>query len=373
MRIAIDGRELEGQPTGVGVYLAGLLRTWLAEGEGGADAAHRFVLYHRQPLSVDLPEDPRLETVRLPDASPRGGFFWQQRRLAAALAGDPPDWLFAPADSLPVGFSGRALLTIHDLSYFAHPEWFTRTHGAVRRWLTRRSAARATRIVVPSVFTRDEVTARLGIDGARIEVVPHGLDDRLWRVQPASDARLQELTGLSVPFALTVGSIFERRRPRLLLEAFERLGDVGLGLVIAGDDRRRHLTDLTGEIASRGLADRVRWLRYVRDEDLSALYRAARMVVYLSEYEGFGIPPLEAMSFGVPTIVSRGGALEEVYGGAAVVLEESSPDCVAGALRRVESDPELRSHLARRGDELVGRHTLARSAARTLRQFVDRD
>ncbi|HUX07607.1 MAG TPA: glycosyltransferase family 1 protein [Acidobacteriota bacterium] len=362
MRIAIDARELEGKPTGVGRYLSNLLHRWLSSASGDD-----FILYHRGELARrEWLAGDAVKLVRLADGILPFGVWWQQAVLARALRRDKPDVFFAPADSMPLRWRGPTILTFHDLAYEAYPEWFGRTEGVRRRWLARRSARRAAGIVAISNFTRSELRSRYDIPEDKIEVVYHGIDDSLRRAPFTPEDELRRKTELDMPFAIMIGSLFERRFPSQIIRAFRLLEDLDIGLVIAGDDRRQAGRDLLAEIRELGLEKKVRWLEYVSEEDLCGLYRAAGMLISLSLYEGFSLPPLEAMSFGLPAIVSGRGAQLEVYGDAAFSLAEETEENIALAIRSILTDAELRGDLIKRGNELAGRLTLDRCAERTL-------
>lgn len=361
MRIAVDATELSGRPTGVGRYLALLLRRWVE-----LPGDETFLLYVREDVAHELPDDPRLVLRRLPRGAALSAAYWQQVVLARELRRDPPDVLFAPADAMPLGLRGRTLLTVHDLAYFAHPEWFDFFQGTRRRMLTSRSVVSATSIVVPSRFTRDELVRRLGVSPDRVEVIHHGRDPRLDDVVPTAERDLRARLGQAGPFALMVGSIFERRFPAEVLEAFRLLADLDLGLVIAGADRRRHGGDLRAEIAARGLTGRVTWMDYCSEQDLVGLYRCAQVLIYLSAYEGFGLPPLEALGFGLPAIVSGAEALTEVYGEAVEVLPAVNAAALAERLRDVVRDPGRRAALIERGRRRARTLDAGTCAERTL-------
>lgn len=363
MKLAVDGAELCGQPTGVGRYLAVLLRHWVE-----AKGDESFVVYVTDDPAVELPGSPRLELRRLPRGAAPFASYWQQVVLTRELQREKPDAVFAPADAIPLGFRGPTLLTVHDLSYFAHPEWFDFRQGARRRWLTRRSVLAATRVVAVSEFTRNELVRRLDTPGGKIEVIPHGRDPRLDRVEPTGEDVLRRRLGLAGPLALMVGSLFERRRTSVVLDAFAQLGDLDVALVIAGADRRRRRdgVDLNAEIGERGLTDRVVWLDYCSEADLVGLYRVAHHLIYVSTYEGFGLPPLEGMGFGLPAIVSGCAALNEVYGDSALAVPALDAASIARAVRTMLGDAGRRETLIRRGRRLATTLDSRLSAERTL-------
>lgn len=362
MRIAIDARELQGRPTGVGRYLGRLLSYWLT-----SDGDEQFVLYHNEKLpTFDWMDHSRVEIKHLSHGLLHQGIWWQQVVLSRALKRSRPDVLFAPNDSLPFLWEGPSVVTVHDISYEAYPEWFDPAQRWRRRLAARRSMAKATKVLAVSHFTKDELIHHYRLDPALIEVVYHGDDDSLSRSEFTPEKALRKRLGLGRKIALVVGSIFERRFPKQTIGAFQFLKDVGLDLVIVGEDRRRWQDDLRAYIESQDLSNRIFRLDYCSEKDLLGLYRIARLLIYLSEYEGFGLPPLEAMGFGVPCVVSGRGALKEIYEGAALLVAEESEKKIASAVCRIALDEDLRSGLIAEGAKLRERLTLSSCAKKTL-------
>jgi glycosyltransferase involved in cell wall biosynthesis len=362
MRIAIEARELEGKPTGVGRYLTGLLRVWLS---GAGD--ERFILYHRGSLPTgSWTAHARLEWKALPPGKIRSGLWWQQMNLARALRRDKPDVLFAPADSAPLRWRGPMVLTIHDISYEAHPEWFDFPQRWRRRLMARKAVRKADAVLADTKFTKDELITHYSLPADKVTVVHLGVDDSIKEEPFTPEEELRARLGFTGPLALMVGSIFERRFPLQTVGAFRMLGDIDVRLVIVGEDRRRRKDDLGARIRSIGSGKKVVWLDYCSDQDLKGLYRIAGMLIYLSAYEGFGLPPLEAACFGVPSIVSDRGALKEVYGDAALLVAEENEENIAAAVRRLALDRELKDRLKEAGRRLLARQSLRACAEKTL-------
>jgi glycosyltransferase involved in cell wall biosynthesis len=361
LNVAIDAAELESRLTGVGRYLERLLQSWLS-----VPGTEQFTLLHRGGLEIALPRSQRLTAYEIPRGLLAMPLWREQMDLPRALRRLNPNVLFAPAYVKPLRWRGRTVLTIHDLSYEAFPEWFSAVHGARMRWIGRRSAREADAIIAVSEFTRNEIVDRYRIERERIRVIHHGIDPSLREAPFTSEQELRDAIGMPRPFVLSVGSIFERRYPMELISAFRHLTDLDLGLVIVGDDRRKQPGNLEEHIAESGLSDRVRWLRYAKQADVLGLYRAAEALIHLSAYEGFGLPPLEAMSFGLPAIVSARGALLEVYGESAALVHDEHPEAIAGVVRRVVSDHEYRTALVERGTDRVKSLGLSTCADQTL-------
>jgi glycosyltransferase involved in cell wall biosynthesis len=351
LRIGVDARELLGATTGVGRYLGELLRRWVVRADG---ARRRFVLYAPEALSLDLPEgavDRR--------AGGRGsGTWWEQTWLRRALSEDRLDVFFAPAYTAPVALPCPLAVTIHDLSFVAHPEWFRLREGIRRRWLTRYAAERASVIFTDSEFSRREIQHHLGVPRPRIQVIAPGFTPpRPVAARPAT-----------APYVLFVGSLFNRRRLPDLIAAFARATD-GMArtrLVIVGDDRSWPREDLPAVAASFGLARRVDFRSYVAEDELAALYGGASVFAFLSEYEGFGLTPLEALAAGVPIVVLDTPIAREVYGEAAVYVEADDIEGTAAQLRRLLREPHAGRAVLDRAPAVLSRYSWDRAAERTL-------
>jgi glycosyltransferase involved in cell wall biosynthesis len=275
---------------------------------------------------------------------------------------------------MPERSSVPAVVTIHDLSFFEAPRWHERSKVLLFRRAIRVAARRAASVVCPSRITADELARWCRVD-AQVFVAPHGVDTVRFRPDepsPGFDAdRLGRLDPRLVdgrPWLLFVGTIEPRKDVPTLVAAFARVADrhPDALLVLAGG-AGWGAAAVEGAIASSGAADRVLRTGYVDDEVVPPLLRRATAVVYPSLYEGFGLPALEALACGAPLVTSSGTAMEEVAGGAAVLV---SPGDVAALADAVDAELAGRSSGAAdgtdrraRGLAIAGEHTWARSAA----------
>lgn len=345
MNIAIDARELAGKETGVGRYLRGLLDAWSRDPRA---RAHDWILYAHQ--SVDAP----LGEVRVLPGS--GGTWWEQRVLRSALGREKPDLLFAPAYTAPILLDVPRVVTIHDLSYYARPEWFRPREGARRRWLTARSARGARGVLTVSAFSKREIVERLGVAADRVRVVYHGVTPR---PHVETDRR---------PAVLFVGSIFNRRHVPDLIRGFARVARVhgDLRLDIVGDDRTYPPEDLDAVVRQENAGGRVRLRAYVDEPALDELYASARAFAFLSEYEGFGLTPLEALSAGVPPLLLDTPVARETCGDAAVYTPSIDPEEVARGLEQALFDEAVRARLLKAAPALLARYRWDTAASETL-------
>ena len=353
MKIAVDARELGDRPTGVGRYLAELLNQW-AE---AADARrHTWRFFAHQAVSVPARLAP-VVTV-LPGG---GGTRWEQGTLSRALRHDRPDVLFAPGYSAPLTTPAPVALTIHDVSFAAHPEWFSRREGIRRRLLTGWSARRARVVLTDSQFSRAEIVRHIGIPDHRVRVVPLGLSRR-----PVDSSMPRER------IVLFVGSIFQRRHVDTLIDVFvnhvaPRVPDSRLEIV--GENRLHPPGDPAAALrrCPRDIAARVTLRSYVDEATLNDLYARASVFAFLSEYEGFGFTPLEALSAGVPPVVLDTPIAREVYGDAARYVEIiDRPEPLAAALVELLTSAPARSAVLAHREDVLARYDWAETAAATL-------
>jgi glycosyltransferase involved in cell wall biosynthesis len=356
MRIAIDARELCGRPTGVGRYLAGLLDAW---SNNAAAQRHQWTLYaHARPHLPDRWQ----EHVRLIEGA--GGTSWEQISLARALVAQPADVLFAPGYTAPLTVAAPVVLTVHDVSFFARPEWFSFREGARRRWLTAWSVRRARRVITDSRFSKSEIARHVGIAEERITVIPLG-------IERASGSRIPDPGSQRDPLVLFVGSIFARRRVDRLIEAFDMVAErvPAARLEIVGENRTRS-PRLDLEALRRGCrhADRINIRSYVDDDTLQALYQRATLLAFLSEYEGFGFTPLEALAAGAVPVLLDTPAARETCGDAARYISPAAPTAqVADAVADLLTNEPARRELLQHADRVLARYDWDLTGADTLK------
>jgi glycosyltransferase involved in cell wall biosynthesis len=356
--VGIDGRELQGRPTGTGRYLRSLLRHW-------RETPDRFVVYVNGPA----PAEPLLSHsrvhVRALGGAPVRGLLWQERRLPAAARGDEVDVFFSPAYTCPLSLDRPRVTAVHDLSFFSLPQDFMLLDGARRRFLVSRSIAASRLVLACSSFTSREIASRFPSSADRVVLVPLGADDDLPVPPPREQARAR--LGVGGPLVLTVGAILNRRRLPELLRAFARVRRVlpSALLDVVGENRTHPRLALEALARSHGLEGSVRFSGFVDENGLADRYAAADVAVFLSDYEGFGLPAVESAVRGIPVVASREPSLGEVLGDAALLVDPRDESAIADALLRVLEDGSVRSDLRARGRSLASRYSWAETAART--------
>jgi glycosyltransferase involved in cell wall biosynthesis len=367
MRIAIDARELSGKPTGVGRYLASLLAAW---SRVPAAAGHEFVLCAPEP--VITPSDRALNLTVA--TAPGRGTLWQQITMPRLVHSVKADVIFAPAYSGPIASRTPMVVSVHDVSFAAHPEWFARREGLQRRIMSRLSARRAQRVLTFSDFSKREIVRHLGVDPERVEVIYHGITT-LGDVDPYGrwgGPSVLQRPSPTAPLVMYAGSIFNRRHIPELIDAFTALAarhpDARLELV--GENRTMPFIDVEGVIARSTARERIRARSYVDDAQLSALYREASAFVFCSEYEGFGMTPLEALAAGIPIVVLDTDITREIYGPAAHYVARPDAALITEALERVLYDAEERGRILSAAPGVLARYSWQECGHRTLQVIL---
>ncbi|GAA2726086.1 glycosyl transferase [Cellulomonas aerilata] len=342
-------------PGGSGVYIEELLAE-LATGAHGVDVTGLAARHAGPPPAQPLP--PGLAVRHAP--LPRTVLYESWQRVghprAEAVAG-PLDVVHATTWAVPP--TRRPLVvTVHDVAFLHDPTHFTARGNAWFRRALERTRRSADAVIVPSQATADDCLA-VGLDAARVHVVPHG--SRPVPRTAAQVADFRDRTGLGRPYVLWCGTIEPRKNLPVLLRAFASVADrrPDLDLVLVGPAG-------WGEVPGHpaGLApDRVRVLGRLSREDLHSAYAGAAAFCFPSVREGFGLPVLEAMQHGLPVVTSAGTACAEVAGGAALLVDPASPADLADAL--VEATGPAAPDLARRSAERAADFSWRRSAATT--------
>lgn len=357
LHVAIDAR-LAGYSAG-GIAQYSLLLARALARLGGPD---RFTL-----LRAARPKVPQNGVEPLPSARlltpPHHRL--ESVALAAELLRLRPNVLHS-TDFIPPRFwPGRRVVTVHDLGFVHFPETLTaesrRYYGQIRR-----AVGDADRVIAVSRCTRDDLLRLVGADPERIEVVLEAADPSFGPVPAEQAGDVAWRLGLERPYVLFVGSFEPRKNLVVLLEAFASLRrDLDVQLALVG--RRGWLCEpIFRRLAELRLGAHVVVHEQPRRSELPALYSAAAVLAYPSLYEGFGLPPLEAMACGCPVVASDRASLPEVVGEAGLLVPADDVAALTGALARVLTEPALRAELIRRGFERAGQFSWDTAARETL-------
>lgn len=368
-----DFKEHAGR--GIGAYVASLVRGYDEVARPGA------VLPFVEAGATVVERPPRSPLLVAP-AFPRGGGrlaaqLRQQLVLAAWIRWREPAVVhFAAQTDAPPAVAVPTVVTVHDVVLHhrdAAPESPGRAAAlrfAVARAIERRAIARAARLVVPSQVSADELAATLGVDPARIAVVPEA-PSPLFRPQPApGDEEFRRRLGLPDRYLLHLGGTDARKRLPALVAAFDRIAadDPGIGLVLTGPtDRGPGAPALRRAIEAARARDRIRTTGVLAPEAVPALVRGAVAVVLATRHEGFGLPVVEALASGVPVVATAAPAIVEVAEGSALLVPLDEPEAVAAAVLRLLREPALGEELRARGLARAGRLDEAGVARATLK------
>jgi len=358
LHIGVDGRELVGRTTGVGRYIRQVLEAWTHD----ASFPHRLTVFTPARPSAELSAALGPAVTWSIVAGRGGSTIWEQFHVPGVARSAGLDVFFAGAYTAPYRLRCPIVLLVHDVSYFAHPEWFSAREGLRRRWLTRLSAAHARIVLTVSEFSAREIMRHLGVPRERLLVTPAG----------APAGRADASTGRAGATVLYVGSLFNRRMiPELIAGFAQAATEVPAArLVLVGDNRTTPLVDPRAVAADLGIRDRVEWREYVTDAELDTLYASARAFAFLSSYEGFAMTPMEAIAHGVPPVLLDTEVAHEVYGDAALFAQPDTAS-IASALTTLLRDEDAHASLVQRGQTLLTRYSWTKTAS-TIQQALER-
>ena len=360
MRVAIDARKLHD--FGIGTYIRNLLRH-LAR----TDHETEYVLLCGEAdLGVAAQLGPNFRGVLEP--SPNYSVR-EQVHVPWVLRRERPDLYHAPHYVLPAGVRCPSVVTIHDCIHLMFPQYLpNRLAYAYARAQMWAAARRSDCILTVSEASKRDILHLFNVPPEKIVVVYNAIDSH-FSVTPSEEAvaRVRERYQLDHQFILYVGNIKPHKNLVRLIEAFDQLRRGGLEelkLLIIGDQISK-LPALRRAVHRHKLHKQVRFLGYLSDDQLAILYRLASAFVFPSLYEGFGLPPLEAMASGTPVVTSNVSSLPEVVGDAAVLVNPYDVDAIVDGVRRVLTDPALAANMRRKGIERAREFSWERSVAKT--------
>ena len=364
MRIAIDARKLHD--FGIGTYIRNLLRHL-----SRIDQANEYVLLCHEPdMGVAATLGPNFRAVL---ERARNYSVVEQVHVPWVLMREKPDVYHAPHYVLPVAVRCRSVVTIHDCIHLMFPQYLpNRAAHAYARGAMWSAARRSDRILTVSEASKRDILHFFNVPPEKIAVVYNAIDERFW-IEPHEEEveRVRERFQLHQRFVLYVGGIKPHKNLVRLIEAFAELrkGEFEeLKLLIIGDEISK-LPALRRAVHSHKLHKHVRFLGFLPDETLAALYRLAAVFVFPSLYEGFGLPPLEAMASGTPVVTSNVSSLPEVTGDAAVLVDPHDARSIEHGIRRVLTDPALAAEMRQRGLMRAREFSWERSVRRTLEVY----
>jgi glycosyltransferase involved in cell wall biosynthesis len=369
MRVALDLTSVPPRMAGVGSYLAGLV-----DALQRVDEVNEYLLVVGAALREAFPvRSPRFSVVTVPDRSRPVRLLWEQVSLPALVARLRVDVLHSPHYTRPLRpLPCASVVGVMDLTYVLLPQYHAWSRRVFFRRMVPAAAALADRVIAISESTKRDAAAHLGIPAGRIDAIPLAISAAYRADIPAwdIDATRQRLD-LPQEYVLFVGTIEPRKNLPRLVRAYAnavRTEPAFPALVLVGM-RGWQTGEFERALAESGVRTRIRIAGYVPEEDLPRVYAGATLFVYPSLYEGFGIPVLEALACGIPTITSSTSSMPEVAADAALLVDPHDTDALAAAMLRLFRDEPLRGVLRRRGIARAADFNWERTATLTIETY----
>ncbi|MBD3413591.1 MAG: glycosyltransferase [Candidatus Aminicenantes bacterium] len=356
MKVAVDCYEVTGQSKGVGRVIQNLLLSLCQE-----EKEHIFLAYSREK-NKEFSKCPNIKQSCFP--RDKGYFRWQNGPLSKELKKEKPDLFIAPNYTLPLFIRSKSILFEHDVSFASHPEWYSKKEVLKRKYLVKRSLQKASLVITLSEFSKHEITSHFLVSPETIKVMHLGVENKFRAAESTEVLSWKRRNGLEGKQIVGyLGSLFNRRNIPLLVESVRLLRrefpDVVLSIV--GEDLSYPPQSLNQILEEKWIF----WEKRIPESELPLYLSSLDVFAYLSEYEGFGLPPLEALACGTVPVLFKKGALEEVYSGISVMVDRLETDLVKKALRKALMDQS-------RVDSIMNRFELEKdhfSWKRVAREF----
>lgn len=363
-KVGLNAQLLSGQKS---YRAAGIHRHILGLIEHLPDADSRFL--YTVFTGQDAPVPKRLNTSRthLATQRPLSRIFWEQA-VQPLLAGKF-NLLHALAYVSPFFVRTPSVVTVHDLSFLHNPERFRAANRAYLRMFTRLSVKQARRVIAVSKHTKRDVMQEYGLPAEKIDVVYSGVDSHFHRAPASEIEDFRIAHGLPERFILYLGTIEPRKNLSTLIRAYAKVHPEGIKLVCAGGKGWMY-QDVFQTVEELRLSRDVIFPGFLPEDDLPLWYSASEVFVYPSAYEGFGLPVIEALACGVPTITTNASSLPEAAGDAALMVPPDDSDALADTLAQLLASPQLQTDLALRGPRQAERFTWRQAACDTANVYA---
>jgi len=364
MKIGIEAERANlPHPTGVERYAAELIKNFAR-----MDSENEYVLYFRTPPQqwfYDLPKNFSVKVMPFPK-------YWTQIRISIEMLMHPVDVLFVPASALPIYHPKNSVATVHDVAWRMFPGAFTKVMRRYLEWSTRLAVRSAAKIIAVSEATKVDLKKFYNIPPEKVVVTHLGLNQNF---RPMSYEEVQPVLdkyGLVYQkYILFLGTMQPRKNIIRLVDAFAKIkseNHIEEKLAIFGG-KGWLWEPILEKITEAGKDGSVKYFNYADEQDLPYLYAGARLLTLPALYEGFGLPPLEAMASGVPVVVSNISSLPEVVGEAGMLVDPNSVDSIASGLLSVATDSTRREQMIEKGLEISKSFTWEETARKTLEVF----
>ncbi len=368
MLIAIDVRFASGDRAGVGRYAFNLMKGLVENNE-----RHEIFLYGNEIPEKFKKHNVNILTTAINYDSHPAQEVWENIYLPLSLNYNRIDVFHSPAFFLFLFAPGvKKIVTIHDLAVFKFPEDFPYRFAKYLQLMIRLSTKVADRIIADSNAVKNDLIDILGLEEKKISVTYLGIDEMFAEGSEKGIDNFKEAKGLTRGFILYAGTIEPRKNIINLIKAFALMKNRGLPhkLVLAG--KRGWLSEpIFEEIKRSRFRNDISLTGYIPDEELKLYYSSCDVFVYPSLYEGFGLPPLEAMACGAPVVVSDIPVFRELLHNSAIFVNPESPESIAGGIETIIINTGLKDELKKKGTEVYKKYTWRKTAEETLKVYHD--
>ncbi|MCG8346742.1 MAG: glycosyltransferase family 4 protein [Chloroflexales bacterium] len=330
---------------------------------------NRYSVYTTRGLdasTLGLPPNFGVRPSRLPTINPRVRIPWEQFLAPFLLRRSGADIFHGVLNVIPLACPIPSVVTIHDLAFIRFPHTFRSYNRTYLDLATRTSVRRASYVLVVSEHTKREVVGLLGVPAERVIVTPNAARAHFQPPDPAALAAFRAHHSLPEQFVLYVGTLEPRKNLTTLLDAYSQIARQSAAPLLIGGGKGWLYQPVFERLDALGLRDRVHFIGYIDEDELPLWYAAATLFVFPSLYEGFGMPPLEAMACGTPVVAANGSSLPEVVGDAGLMTPPTDANTLAEAILRLLRDDALRAELSERGLRRSQRFSWHKTAQDTL-------
>lgn len=351
---------------GINWYIYNLLRYLPSVGN-----QHRYTVFLGHKGARQAFPEMKTKMTSLPTVNPVVRILWEQTVQPVQLLKEGIDLLHSLAFVQPILLPCAGIITIYDLSFILFPERLHPLRRLYLRWGTRYSARKAQRVIAISASTKRDIVKLVGVAESKVDVVLCGVDEDF---QPLENHRVlddfRRKRHLPEQMILFVGTIEPRKNLITLLRGYALLRKkVQLPPLVIGGAKGWHHQEVFSVAEELGLQEDIIFPGYIPQEELPLWYCAADFFIYPSLYEGFGLPPLEAMACGTPVIISNTSSLPEVVGEAGILVDPENAEQIAEAMQRVLADNDLRAEMRRRGLNRAREFSWQKAAQETVKVY----
>jgi len=363
MRIGIITDSIDGKGGGIGVYVYNLIKNLNI-----IDKENKYYLIHYMRTDLDIYKSNKEIVIHRPKI-PLKSAIWRYGILPRKLRNQGIDLIHDPYEIGPLSFDipFKKIITIHDVTPLLFPKLYGLIGIMLHKILYKKTVRNVDKIITCSTFSKKDIIKYLKVSQEKIKVIYNAADEKFKPLKQKEIIEVRQKYNLGAQFILYVGLLHPRKNIPSLIKAYHKLKKEGMGnkLVIAGK-RSGKYKEIFKTVERLNLQKNVIFTGYVPDEDLPALYNAADLFVYPSLYEGFGLPPLEAMACGTPVITSNTSSLPEVVGNAGIMIDPYDVDGLAKAMYKVLRNDRLRDDMIKKGLKRAKMFSWEKAAKETL-------